>query len=127
LAVGVGVLVGVGVGVNVNVGVGVTVGVGVGVGVGVLVGVAVMVGVGVRRSGRVISWVVERGPDGVCTTACTVTIRPWFAASYLIHDNASPGCASTGKPNVHGGAWPVNPGLVTETPPSGERRLNCTG
>src|SRR6185295_19653962 len=72
--------------------------------------------------------VLVRGPEGVCTSACTVTVLPWWAKLNLTHDSASPGCGTTVKPSVHGGGWPMIPGLVTDTPAgTGGARLNWTG
>ena len=102
----------------------------VGVGVSVSVGVEekVTVGVRVRRSGRTMVCVLDSGPDGVCTTAITVIVCPCRAVSYFTHDSASPGCATTVNPRVHGAAWPTRPGLVTDTPAgTGATILNCTG
>ena len=123
-------IVGVGVIVGVAVIVGVRVDVSDGVGVTVDVGVTVNVSVGVRvrRSGRTMVCEPTSGPDGVCTTTITVTVCPWRAMSYLTHDNASPGCATTVDPRVQGAVAPTSPGLVTDTPAgTGSWRLNCTG
>jgi len=96
---------------------------------GVTLGVCVTVGVTVGRlSGKTMSRTSSMNPGapGIVTRARMRTAVPCRLRTYLMQESASPGSGTTVNAMLHGCAWLVKPGLVTDTPATGFTRLKST-